>query len=487
MADRDLSAVLQLAEQLQPALERQDNAQLRDIVSRLVALRAPMGDQWQQLAQIADGIGEAGLARRAIDLHVEAAGGTDAALYQKAAFLAQSGAVHEADALLRSLPDDVPNPLANAYSRGIGALNLGRTDEARAYLERVTHTRPQTGSAWLALAMATDLARDPALVARIVGAERGMERATPAEIAPYYYALGKAHADCGDHALAFAAFARGAREMSGLVRYDRAADRAGAAEAVRGYSAARIAAIAREQREPTARTIFATGLPRSGTTLIEQILTSHSAVGDGAEFSGLALLSQEVGGAAWHALASHVGERGTAPVARLWHHWLDERFASLARVVDKSIDSTRYLGLAAALLPEAPLVWTTRDPLDRAWSCFRTNFLGGAIAWSYDLEDIAFHFRLEDELLRQWQQILGDRLLVVPYEALVSDPEAGIRRILAHCGLSEEPQVFAPHANPRPVATASMVQVRRPIGREAIGSAQPYREFLAPFIEAYYR
>jgi hypothetical protein len=164
---------------------------------------------------------------------------------------------------------------------------------------------------------------------------------------------------------------------------------------------------------------------------------------------------------------------------------LVERFRTPGRVVDKSLDSSRFLGLAAALLPEAPLVWLTRDPLDRAWSCFRTYFVAG-LPWSFDLADMAFHFRLEDALLRRWQEILGDRLLVVPMEALTSEPEPWIRRLLAHCRLAEEPQVFAPHERGGTVTTSSVMQVRRPINRDAIGSAKPYRQFLEPFIEAYY-
>ncbi len=85
----------------------------------------------------------------------------------------------------------------------------------------------------------------------------------------------------------------------------------------------------------------------------------------------------------------------------------------------------------------------------------------------------------------RWQEILGERLLVVPYEALVEDPDHWIGRILAHCGLPEEPQVFTPHTAERTVTTASVMQVRRPINRDGIGSAAPYREFMTPFIEAY--
>lgn len=486
MADRDLTAVLQLASQLQPAIERFDRARLHEIIRQLVALQAPMGGQWQALARLADEIGETGLARQAINLFVAASGGTPAAQYEKAGFLAHSGDWLAADTLLRALPDDVPNRLANAYSRGVAALNLGRRDQARDYLQRVTRERPRAGSAWLALAMSAELASDPVVADSIVAGEREIDGAPPEEQAPYYYALGMVHAERGDHALAFAAVARGARLMQALVRFDRAADRAGAAHAVRGYSAARIESAARRQTEPTGRTIFVTGLPRSGTTLVEQILTNHSAVSEGAETGRLALLAGDVGGADWPALESYLAASGPEAAARLWHHWLDERFSAGAGVVDKSVDMSRFLGLAGALLPEAPLIWVTRDPLDRAWSCFRTNFLGGAVPWSYDLEDIAAHFRLEDELLARWREILGERLLVVPYEELVENPVAWIGRILAHCRLSEEPQAFAPHENRRAVATASMVQVRRPINRRAVGSAAPYSDFLRPFIDAYF-
>jgi hypothetical protein len=105
--------------------------------------------------------------------------------------------------------------------------------------------------------------------------------------------------------------------------------------------------------------------------------------------------------------------------------------------------------------------------------------------WTHDLKDIADHFRVEEQLLRRWRDILGDRLLVLPYESLVSEPETGIPRLLAHCGLAVESQVFTPHATPRAITTASALQVRSPINNAAVGSAEPYREFLRPFIEAY--
>jgi thioredoxin-like negative regulator of GroEL len=487
MAGSDFSAALVLLNQLQPALQRRDRARQVDIVRRLVELHAPMGAQWQRLFYVALGNGEIGLARQAIDLLVEAAGGGAKAQFHKVTLLTVMGAWRDADALLQILPEDVPDPATHAYMRGLAALNLGKPEEARPHLERATQLQPQNGAAWLALAMSADLSREPALADRIIAAGRIMKNAAQNERVPYLHALAKAHADRGEHALAFAACANGAREQESSVVYNSRHDSAEAETAVEGYSAERVAAIARQQSEPTGQALFVTGLPRSGTTLVEQVLTSHSTVCDGAETNWLYLLAKEVGGRSWPALSSYVETQGAAQAARLWQHWVDELSAGQGRVVEKSVTTSRYLGMAAALLPEAPLIWMTRDPIDRAWSCFRTNFSGGAMPWSYNLQDIAAHFRIEDRLLERWRAILGDRLLVVPYEELVTGPEQWIRRILAHCQLSEEPGVFAPHENRRAVPTASMVQVRKPINRDAIGSAEPYREFLKPFIEAYYR
>lgn len=482
--DRGGVAALGLLDELHPALRRQDRARIVEIVGRLLALRPALGEQWRQLAFIAADYGEAGLARQAIDLFVATCGEGPAARYQQFGLLSRVGAWAEAYALLGALPEDVPDPAANAYSRGATAVVLGRTDEAREQLERVTRLRPELGQAWLPLATLVDFAAEPALAERLLAAERRMRETPPAVRAVYCYAVGKMHADRGEHALAFEAFARGGRQMKPIAPYSRDRDRADAAEATRGFSVEGIAAIAARQSEPTARTVFVTGLPRSGTTLVEQILTSHSAVADGGEINRLRLLAGDLGGTAYPVLSRHVAEHGAAHAARLWSHWLDERFPLPGRVVDKSVDTSRFLGLAAALLPEAPVVWLTRDPLDCAWSCFRTHFLAG-VPWSYDLADIACHFRLEEQLLARWRQLLGERLLVVPYEALVAEPGPWIRRILGHCGLAEEPQVYAPHENRRPVATSSVMQVRRPINRAGVGAAEPYRSFLEPFLAAY--
>lgn len=482
--DRDVAA-LRLVHQFQQALVRGDRAEVVDPLRKLIRLAAPMAGQWLQLAPLAADFGEFGLAREAIDLFVETNPGDPAALVHKANVLAYIGAVDEALAIWRRLPSAVPDAFSHAMARGALAISAGETIEARQCIEEALRLRPQSGQAWHLLATLVDFAEEPGLADRLLAHERRMQAAHRVERAYYLYASGKALAERGEHRLAFATVARAAGETRAQYPFDRALEQQSAAEAVSGYDAAKIEQFARLQTEPTDRSIFVMGLPRSGTSLVQQILTSHSEVCDGAEINLLRWLERETGNASYGALEGYVRKAGAPSLARLWQHLLEQRFPNPGRVVDKTTNTTRKLGMVAALLPEAPLIWIRRDPLDCAWSCFRTCFMEN-VHWSNDLDDIAFVFRLEDRLLREWQHVLGERLLVVPFEELVTEPDPWIRRMLSHCGLTQEPQVLAPHENRGPMLTASAMQVRRPINRAGVGSAAPYRTDLTPFIDAYY-
>jgi len=473
-----------LLRDLRPALEREDRARTVAIVRQLLALSPALGGQWAPLAQVAAENGELTLARAALARFVAASGRSAEARYERAGFLAHFGLWVEADAALEEVPPTVPDPGANAHSRGTAALHLGRSEEARAHLERALTHRPLSGPTWLSLATLVDLAKDEDLAERIVAAERAMAAAAPGDRATFGYALGRARHARGEIDAAFATFAAGAALLRQGQRYDREADRRLAAEVVRGLDSATVADIAGLDNVDTSRAIIVTGLPRSGTTLVEQVLTSHSAVSDGGEINRLSLLRKDIGGVSGDAISEHARRGGARWAGELWNHWLAERFGPAGRVVDKTIHNTRLLGLAAALLPQAPLVWVRRDPLDCAWSCFSTWF-AGTQAWTNDLADIAWHFRLEDAVLARWREVLGERVLVIDYEHFVGDPGRAIPALLAHCGLPPEDAPLAPHRNPRPVATASAVQVRRPISTASVGAAERYRGHLAPFLAAY--
>lgn len=454
------------------------------ITAELADLAPAIGAQWLALAKIAVDNGSIATARVMLQHYVEQAGDTPQVRYQEAGLWAHLGDWARAHTILSKIDEARIDPAALAHSRGTAALYLGLMEDARWQLEKATQLAPWSGASWHALAMLVNFAAEPGLAARIVQAGRDQTFASPADQSAYLNALGKAQHDLGDHAAAFAAFASAARLMNDSLGYDPARDRLQAEAATSDYSTQRIAAIASQQTQAS-RSIFVTGLPRSGTTLVEQILTSHSTVADGSELNLLGLLTKEIGAPNHDALAAWL-ERTDAPAAaRLWNGWLAERYPQPGAIVDKTTNSSRMLGLAATLLPDAPLVWLVRDPIDCAWSCYRTYF-STAQPWSNSQADIAQHFRIEDALRARWQDLLGDRLLVMAYEDLGSDPQAMIPQLLAHCGLTPEPQVFAPHTNTRAVTTSSAMQVRQPISRMGIGAAAPYREFLDPFMQTYY-
>jgi tetratricopeptide (TPR) repeat protein len=471
-------------QRLKQALAGRDRAAANTAVVQLLDQQAPLAVQWRGISELMRVSGELGLAHRAMDAFVAAAGHSPQALYAKVVLLTQSGRMDEAHDLLARLPIDVPELAGRAYVLGNTAMTLGRLAEAREHLEAAVTHRPGWGPAWLTLASTTVLANEP-LGERLLADADAAERQGPGDLARYAYAVGKLHTDRGAPDAAFAAYARGARLLRGETPYSRQGNSANAQAAMSGFPAGWLERQAQARQRDTRRPIFVTGLPRSGTTLVEQILASHSAVADGAEANIVQHLAVQAGGNSGAALDAYFARGGSADdLAALYLRLLAERFGPEGRIVDKTIDASRFLGLIATALPDAPLIWMRRDPLDSAWSCLRTFFIHG-VAWSYDLADIAHHFQLEDNLLAFWRSRLGERLLVVPYAELVDAPALWTRRILAHCGLAEEEQVHRPHTTERVVMTASALQVRRPINRDGLGVAAPFRAHLQPFVDAY--
>jgi tetratricopeptide (TPR) repeat protein len=234
---------------------------------------------------------------------------------------------------------------------------------------------------------------------------------------------------------------------------------------------------------PTRRPVFVFGLPRSGTTLTEQVLASHSRVFGAGE---LRLARQS-----FEAIPSTLG-RCDAPlvcvspldggaIRRLAERHLEGLQAvdgkAAERIVDKMPDNYIYLGLLAALFPEATFIHCRRDLRDVAVSCWMTDFR--SIRWANDPEHIASRFRQYRRLMRHWQGVLPVPVHEVVYERLIDDFEPEARRLLAACGLDWEPACGRFHETARPVRTASVTQVRQPLFRRGLSRWKHYETALA--------
>ena len=466
------------------ALHANTRRDVNRIALKLVEANPAIGSRWKTLSTLMQTNGENRAAATAMERYVAHAQGDPQAKFEYAALLAQTGRLQDAWTIMQSVPANIPDPAGHAFVLGSMSVNIGDIAQAQEHLLRALEVNPALGQAMLSLAVSEKMTPDSKIGNRIIDSAPLFQAAPDLERGHYHYALGKVHFDRHEADPSFTAFSTGAAIVRKSRPFDPAEDQREADLCRAEFSVDAIADVACSVAVDTSRPIFVTGLPRSGTTLVEQILVSHSSVSGGEELGRMSLIQRDAGGPNSAALKHQLKTLSATELANEYLQLSSERFGDTSRFVDKSLGTSRQIGFITSLLPQAPIIWLRRDPLDCAWSAFRTYFMRG-LDWSWNLEDIARHFKLEDDLFSHWTQLLGDKILVVNYEELVSNPEPGIRRILAHCGLDEEPAVFAPHKTRRAVTTASVMQVRQPINTGAIDAAGPYRKHLQPFIDAY--
>ena len=227
------------------------------------------------------------------------------------------------------------------------------------------------------------------------------------------------------------------------------------------------------------------GLPRSGTTLVETILSSHSQVQALGETTGLqravALASQTP--RADPLSPSIMAAAAKADPEAMAQAYL--RYTAYLRdgspvFTEKLPHNYLYVGHFNRAFPSATMVHVRRSPMDSLFGTYRLLFGGGAYPWSYRLKDLADNYRLYRQLTDHWRQIMGPNLIEITLEALIDDPEPQIRALLSGCGLTFEPACLSPERSERGVSTASSAQVRSPINRQGMGAWKRYRDHLEP-------
>jgi tetratricopeptide (TPR) repeat protein len=243
---------------------------------------------------------------------------------------------------------------------------------------------------------------------------------------------------------------------------------------------ARVKGMGLETRRP----VFIVGLPRSGTTLIEQVLASHSQVFGAGEqplgrqdFERIPGAMDRTGDHPLACLADPQVAAALRPVAGRHEDRLREVGGTAARVVDKMPDNYMYLGLLAVLFPHATFIHCRRDLRDVAVSCWMTNFR--SIKWANDAGHIASRFAQYLRLLDHWRAVLPTTVHEVAYEETVADLESVARRLIAACGLEWEPSCLDYHKTRRPVRTASVAQVRQPVYRQSVARWRNYESALS--------
>lgn len=360
-----------------------------------------------------------------------------------------------------ALRPDFPAALNNM---GIALSSLGRTDEAVAQFETAIAARPDYAEAWRNLSNEKRFKPGEPQVAALqkVHAAAGND----SDRMHLAFALGKALADTGEHERAFACYAEG----NGLARpsgVDPMAEHRALFARIRSlYEAGPPPEV---QAPPaSARPVFILGMPRSGTSLAEQILASHPGVYGAGELPAMRRAIMP------GIRTGRMDGEGMAAIRSAYLESLDALGTDRPVIVDKMPMNFRWIGFAAAALPEAVFIHTRRDPVAVGWSMYRTYFPARGLEFTCDLADIAEYTRLHDSLMAFWQERLPGRVHELEYEALTEDQEAQTRRLLEICGLPWDDACLRFHETERSVRTASAAQVRRPLYK---GSSQAWRKY----------
>ena len=387
--------------------------------------------------------------------------------------LEASGALEDALAAMRVITEAHPD-CAIAHSILGGMLGqTGHSTAAAAHYERAAELSPNMIVPWAGVAVNRRFTVDDGpLIARMSATLARTDLALQVRQA-LFFALGKAYDDTGDYQAAMRNF-----EAGNQIRAQRA--RVDLSPLVRRIDQLILATPPGfRNRQPDrgvedATPILIVGMPRSGSTLIEQILSSHPEVAAGGELDFWGLRDtprQDIWGLTSSAEATRRIASGYLATLRLYG-------PDAKRVTDKALGNFVRLGLIHRIFPNAALVHCRRNPIDTALSIFMTNF-DTHLAFGSDRSDIVFHYRQYQRMMAHWREALPpDRLIEVDYEALVADPEPQVRRLISACGLDWNDACLEPHRNTGKITTASFWQARQPIYRSSVERWRRYEPWL---------
>jgi len=383
--------------------------------------------------------------------------------------------------------------LATAHSGlGVALLEIGRIDDARNCFERAAFLEPACPAHLLGITRTSKLTPEDPHLGTVLALEKRLAPLGKEAKIDAHFALAKALADIGEHRRSFdhLLVANGLKRES--ISYNERKTLLQMERVRAVFTAEFVRLRQRTYYGSSLLPVFIVGMPRSGSTLIEQVLASHPRVFGAGEVD---LFCQSLRATGLNTRARKFpdtvpswSEEELSAAAQEYLRRLEEKARrspgrlSIERITDKMLSNFRYLGLIHLMLPNACIIHTCRDPIDTCLSCFSIEF--ARIPFAFDLGELGRHYQAYDQLMRHWRAVLRDRMLEVRYEDTVNDFETVARRVVAHCGLDWDDACLRFYETDRPVHTASVFQVRQPLYRDAVGRWRPEAETLRPLLDA---
>ncbi|MCW6509145.1 tetratricopeptide repeat-containing sulfotransferase family protein [Lichenifustis flavocetrariae] len=381
-----------------------------------------------------------------------------------------------------------PNDSSTLANKSILLTELGRLQEGLATIEGAVRNDPKNARLLYVLSQYKRFTpSDAALIETMTQVTSEATRCAQDRIEAGF-ALGKVLADTGAKELSFRHF----RDANSLKRRETAYDEGSALsmfDRIRSVFDRDFVEDAAGCGDPSHLPVFILGMPRSGSTLVEQILAAHPDVHAAGETGAFQASVATLGGGETRCvdepeMASRMSRSAFARIGATYAAHLQEIAPEALRVTNKLPDNFRLAGLIHLALPKARIIHTRRDPIDTCVSCFSTLFFGHQ-PFTYDLAELGRYYRAYEALMAHWRAVLPpDTILDVEYEDVVDDLEGQARRIIAHCGLAWDPGCLNFTEGRHAVSTASATQVRQKIYRSSVGRWRAYEASLQPLLKA---
>ncbi len=350
---------------------------------------------------------------------------------------------------------------------------LGRFDEAETAYREVLRVYPNHPEAYGGLVRCRRIIPgDAPLLEKMesILADPGVE---DHDAIGLHLALGKAYDDLGEYSKAISHFQQGNRLQAARCPFDRAQHEARVTALITTYSRARVQAGTRNS-DPSSLPVLIVGMPRSGTTLIEQILSRHPQIGAGGELEFWAIHAP--------ALMEDPAPDPQGAAARDYVKHLQGLAPGASRITDKLTTNFLRAGMIHCLLPGARIIHCRRNALDNCLSVYFTRF-ASSHCYAYDLEDLAYYYEQYLRLMRHWRVVLpSDRFCEVRYEDVVADTEQAARQLIHFCGLAWDPRCLDIGAGERAIRTASKWQARQPVYTTSVERWRHYEPYLGPLM-----
>ena len=388
----------------------------------------------------------------------------------------------EAALLSRELQKSTRAATDGFFLEGFYVARFGKRERAIELCRQAIALNPNHATAWEQIALLNGYEDRDADIASMLTIEKRINDRE--QLIALYYALGRAFDHAGETDKAFAYISKGAALRTGPAPFDLAPLHAYLGRLRTTFNPEFIKK--HQNGDAGAGAIFVLSAPRSGSTLIEQILTTASSVTATSEHMILRSAALALGNMEPQEMArtNDFKQSDWNKIAQGYFDGLRKRFGASKTYTDKTLINYYYAGLIRILFPAAKVIWLRRDPRDVVWSCFRSRI--NANQWAENLDTACGFIKTHHEACAYWAELFGDQLITLDFETLVGDGDATSRKLFDHVGVERPDDWSDFHKSSNPVATASLAQVREPLNTKGVGAWKRYEKHLAPIYDKHF-